>query len=116
VLPELLYERVGEVVERVGAHGELLTPLDEASAVIHLQEAYDAGIRSVAVVFMHGYRYDSHERRVAELAKQMGFTQVCTCVKTRPWRGFSLRCGEQYAQLVDFQSWTCVRPSGFDCR
>jgi 5-oxoprolinase (ATP-hydrolysing) len=73
---------VGEVVERVGAHGELHTPLDEASAVSHLQEAYDAGIRSVAVVFMHGYRYDSHERRVAELAKEMGFTQV-RCVYVR---------------------------------
>src|SRR5271154_1383708 len=32
VLPELLYRKVVEVDERVGAHGEVVTPLDEARA------------------------------------------------------------------------------------
>jgi 5-oxoprolinase (ATP-hydrolysing) len=87
----MLYECVGEVAERVGARGELLTPLDEAAAAEHLRRAWDLGIRSVAVVFMHGYRYDAHEKRVAELARQMGFTQVSyrlaatlLCISTVP--------------------------------
>ena len=76
VLPELLYERVAEVTERVSARGEVVTPFDPASARIPLEAAYDAGIRAVAIVFLHGYRYPEHERRAAVLARELGFTQV----------------------------------------
>ena len=61
VLPELLYASVIEIDERVGAHGELLRPLDESRARHDLQCAYDAGFRSIAIVLMHGYRYTAHE-------------------------------------------------------
>ena len=57
VLPELLYERVVEAQERMGAHGEVIEPLDEAHLKERLWAAYDAGLRSAAIVFMHGYRY-----------------------------------------------------------
>ncbi|MBL8325687.1 MAG: hydantoinase B/oxoprolinase family protein [Rubrivivax sp.] len=76
VLPELLYERVVEAHERVGAHGDVLVPLDEARLRGELQTAFDAGIRSVAIVFMHGYRYTSHEQAAARVARELGFTQV----------------------------------------
>ena len=56
VLPELLYERVIEAQERVGARGEVIEPLDEAHLKERLWAAYDAGLRSAAIVFMHGYR------------------------------------------------------------
>ncbi len=69
VLPELLYERVAEVDERVMAGGEVETPLDLDSARAALQAAYDDGIRSVAIVFMHGYRYPDHEAQVAAAAR-----------------------------------------------
>ena len=62
VLPELLYSKVVEVQERVGAHGEVLTPLDAAGTRRDLQATYDEGYRSVAIVCMHGYRYPEHER------------------------------------------------------
>ena len=39
------------------------------------------GIRSVAIVFMHGYRYPAHEQRVAALAREIGFTQVSTSAR-----------------------------------
>lgn len=68
--PELLYERVIEIDERVAADGRILTPLDEDRARASLQAAYDDGIRAVAIVFMHGYRYTDHERRVAEIARR----------------------------------------------
>ena len=54
VLPELLYERVVEADERVGADGEVVEPLDEAHLRERLWAAHDAGLRSAAIVFMHG--------------------------------------------------------------
>src|ERR1700677_4312590 len=41
VLPELLYERVIEAQERVGAQGELLTALDEPALRQDLHAAYE---------------------------------------------------------------------------
>ena len=76
VLPDLLYERVVEVDERMSAQGEVLTPVDLDGARSALQQAYDDGIRSVAIVFVHGYRYHDHETAVAEIARDMGFPRV----------------------------------------
>jgi 5-oxoprolinase (ATP-hydrolysing) len=76
VLPELLYTRVIEVDERMGAHGDVVLPLDEAGARRALQDAYDAGLRALAIVFMHGYRHTRHEEAVARIAGEIGFTQV----------------------------------------
>ncbi len=75
-LPELLYRRVVEVDERMGAHGEVVTPLDEAGVRRELAAVHAEGYRSLAIVFMHGYRYPAHEARVAALAREAGFTQV----------------------------------------
>jgi 5-oxoprolinase (ATP-hydrolysing) len=76
ILPEMLYEQVIEVEERYSAHGEVLIPLDEELALRELKEIYNLGIRACAIALMHSYRYPDHERRLAELAKQIGFTQV----------------------------------------
>ncbi|HEX7969692.1 MAG TPA: hydantoinase B/oxoprolinase family protein, partial [Stellaceae bacterium] len=76
VLPDLLYERVVEAEERVTAEGEVLTPIDLRRLRADLRAAYDAGIRSAAIVFLHGYRYPEHERRAAKVAREVGFTQV----------------------------------------
>jgi 5-oxoprolinase (ATP-hydrolysing) len=84
VLPEMLYERVVEIDERVDANGGVLTPLDEHNARAALQDAFAAGIRSCAIVFMHGYRHTEHERPVAEIARDIGFTQVSTSHGTSP--------------------------------
>jgi len=84
VLPELLYERVVEVDERLSAEGEVLRPLDENATRAGLQAAFDAGIRSAAITFMHGYRYHDHEDRVAALAREVGFTQVSVSHEVSP--------------------------------
>jgi 5-oxoprolinase (ATP-hydrolysing) len=76
VLPELLYERVAEVTERVNAAGEVRVSLCLESAQKALVEAYREGIRAVAIVFMHSYGYPDHERQVASLARALGFTQI----------------------------------------
>ncbi|WBB60766.1 hydantoinase B/oxoprolinase family protein [Streptomyces sp. WMMC500] len=74
--PEALYERVIEVPERVGAHGEVVRAPDLGAARAALADAYRDGYRSAAVVLVHGYRYAAHERAVAEEARRAGFTQI----------------------------------------
>jgi 5-oxoprolinase (ATP-hydrolysing) len=84
VLPELLYSAVVQAHERMGAHGEVVQPLDAAHLRAQLQTQFDAGLRSVAIVFMHGYRFTSHEQTAARLALEVGFTQISTSHGTSP--------------------------------
>ncbi|MFF4604688.1 hydantoinase B/oxoprolinase family protein [Streptomyces sp. NPDC001339] len=84
VLPEALYERVIEVPERIGAHGELVRPLDADRVREALLRARADGLRSAAVVLLHGYRHPDHERAVAELARRAGFPQVSCSHEVSP--------------------------------
>ena len=84
LLPELLYQRVVEADERVGAHGDAIVPLDEAALRAQLQAAHAAGLRACAVVFMHGYRYTAHEAAAARLAREAGFEQVSASHEVSP--------------------------------
>ena len=84
VLPELLYSEVVEVDERVGAHGELVQPLDATKARDDLKAAWDKGFRAIAIVFMHGYRFSDHEKTVAVMAREIGFTQVSVSHEVSP--------------------------------
>ena len=83
-LPSLLYERVVEVDERIGAQGEVVRPLDLAGAEAGLRAAFAAGARAAAIVFMHGYRYPAHEQAVARLAADIGFAQVSVSHEVSP--------------------------------
>jgi 5-oxoprolinase (ATP-hydrolysing) len=91
VLPELLYSDVIEAQERLGAQGDVLQPLDESALRIDLQAAHARGLRSVAVVFMHGYRFTTHEAAAARIAREEGFTQVSTSHETSPMMKFVSR-------------------------
>ena len=84
VLPELLYGEVHEVEERVGAHGQVLTPLNVDKTRADLQAAYDKGFRAIAIALMHGYRHQQHEKQVAQLAREIGFTQVSVSHEVSP--------------------------------
>src|SRR5215213_2464586 len=75
-LPDLLHERVAEIGGRVSADGTEIEPLDEDGARAALGEAHGLGIRAVAVVLMHAWMEPAHEKRVGELAREVGFTQV----------------------------------------
>ena len=91
VLPELLYQAVVQAHERVGAHGEVVQALDEAHLRAQLQTQFDAGLRSVAIVFMHGYRFTAHEQAAARLAAEVGFSQISTSHGTSPMMKFVSR-------------------------
>ncbi|WP_436637940.1 hydantoinase B/oxoprolinase family protein [Microbaculum sp. FT89] len=84
VKPELLYEAVVELDERISVNGDKLLPLDLESARQALESVYQDGIRACAIVLMHGYRYHEHERQVAALAREIGFTQVSVSHEVSP--------------------------------
>ncbi len=84
VVPEPLYDRVIEAVERVSAHGEVITPLDDDAIARDLTAAYDDGFRAVAIVCVHGYRYPAHEQRIAAIARAIGFPQVSESHEVSP--------------------------------
>jgi 5-oxoprolinase (ATP-hydrolysing) len=84
VLPEMLYAKVVEVEERVGARGERVLPLNVEKARADLRSAFAEGYRSIAIVLMHGYRFSEHERQVAELANEVGFTQISVSHRVSP--------------------------------
>ncbi|HZI84752.1 MAG TPA: hydantoinase/oxoprolinase family protein, partial [Casimicrobiaceae bacterium] len=83
-LPSQLYERVIEIDERVAARGEIVRELDLEDAERQLRAARIDGIGACAIVLMHGYRYPDHERRLAELARALGFGQVSASHEVSP--------------------------------
>ena len=84
VLPELLYSRVEEIGERVRADGTIEAEPD-AGAVRRILEALKAdGYRSLAIVFMHAWKYPAHEALVATIARDMGFAQVSVSHEVSP--------------------------------
>jgi 5-oxoprolinase (ATP-hydrolysing) len=91
VLPELLYSAVVEAHERVGAHGDVLQALDEPLLKQELLAPYQKGLRSVAIVFMHGYRFTAHEQAASRIAREVGFTQISTSHETSPMMKFVSR-------------------------
>ena len=91
VLPELLYSAVIEAHERVGAHGDVLQGLDEAILKKELIAQYAKGLRSLAIVFMHGYRFTEHEKAAKRIAEEVGFTQISTSHETSPMMKFVSR-------------------------
>lgn len=74
--PTLLYSDVVEINERVRDDGTVELALDEVQARADLIAANNRGFRSVAIVLMHAYKHSAHEQRLAEIAREIGFTQV----------------------------------------
>ncbi|MFJ9724570.1 hydantoinase B/oxoprolinase family protein [Streptomyces sp. NPDC101209] len=83
-LPELLHERVVEVDERIAADGTVLRAPDLDALSAPLQEAYDDGIRAVAVVCMHSHLHPAHEQAVGQLAARIGFPQISLSSEVSP--------------------------------
>jgi 5-oxoprolinase (ATP-hydrolysing) len=84
IKPEMLYERVVEVDERVRADGTVEREPDLAAVRGELAAALAAGIKAIAIVFLHAYRYPEHEQRVAALAREIGFPQVSVSHEVSP--------------------------------
>ncbi|MET9735054.1 hydantoinase B/oxoprolinase family protein [Streptomyces sp. NPDC006458] len=83
-LPELLYERVIEVDERIAADGTLLRAPDLDTLADALRQAYDDGFRALAVVCLHSHLHPAHEQAVGELATRIGFPQISLSSEVSP--------------------------------
>lgn len=83
-LPELLHRDVIEIDERVDTHGAVLAPLDLAKARTDFQASYDKGYRAIAILLMHGFRYQAHEAALRDLAREIGFTQISVSHEVSP--------------------------------
>ncbi|MBA4161496.1 MAG: 5-oxoprolinase, partial [Novosphingobium sp.] len=84
VLPQPPHARVLEVTERIMADGTVLLELDEEAARKGFAQARAAGLSSIAIVLMHGWKYPAHEARLAALAREAGFTQVSVSHELAP--------------------------------
>src|SRR5271167_3458492 len=84
IKPDMLYERVAEVDERVRADGTVERAVDLAGVRAELQRAKADGIEAVAIVLMHAYRYNSHEQAIVTVARKLGFTQISASHEVSP--------------------------------
>ena len=84
ILPTMLYEAVIEVDERVGAGGEVIVPLDTVAVRASYDQIRREGIESLAIVLMHGWRFPEHEAQLADIAREMGFTQISVSHEVAP--------------------------------
>lgn len=104
--PQLLYQEVIEVEERVvlkqelceidshldcpvvtgitGDQLEIWQTIDEQKLRQSLQKVFNKGIRSLAVALIHSYTYPKHEEIVERVAKDIGFTQISLSSKVVP--------------------------------
>ena len=84
LLPEMLYSDVIEIDERLDSHGCVIKPLDEKTTETQLQKYFIDGYRTLAIVLMHGYRYPEHEKKIAAIARRVGFTQISISHQVSP--------------------------------
>ena len=60
------------IPERMNAHGEVLTPLDENAARQAARELVEAGVESITVSLLHSYANPDHERRLRTIIEETG--------------------------------------------
>lgn len=83
-LPQPLYTRVAEIDERMDASGTVLEALDESALETILTDWQGDKIRSVAICLVHAWINPAHEKRVAEIVRAAGFTQVSVSHEVSP--------------------------------
>ncbi|MBP9090879.1 hydantoinase B/oxoprolinase family protein [bacterium] len=79
-----IFAQVIEVPGRFGADGEEIQRFDFEQTKALLQRARDSGIRSIAIVFMHSYKYPQHEEKCASIAKEVGFENISRSSEITP--------------------------------
>ncbi|NOQ13480.1 MAG: 5-oxoprolinase [Methyloprofundus sp.] len=83
-LPELLYQMVLEIDERVSAQGDVLQAINKQQVTHELQQIYDSGIRALAIVLLHAWTYQEHELQLYQIAQAIGFTQISLSHQASP--------------------------------
>ncbi|MCS5591161.1 MAG: hydantoinase B/oxoprolinase family protein [Gammaproteobacteria bacterium] len=83
-LPDMLYGDVVEIEERIDAKGSIIKRLHLISSKTQLQQAYDKGYRTIAIVLLHGYRFQQHELQLKNIAEEIGFEQISVSHEVSP--------------------------------
>ena len=83
-LPDMLYSKIIEIEERVDIDGKILTKLNTQKTEKRLKKAFNEGFNSIAIVLLHGYRYNDHEQKISVIAKKIGFKQISVSHKVSP--------------------------------
>ncbi|HJM81233.1 MAG TPA: hydantoinase/oxoprolinase family protein, partial [Candidatus Poseidoniia archaeon] len=84
IKPDQLYYSVSEIPERLDAEGNIVRELDEERVEKVLEDLYDSGIRSLAIVLMHSWKNPMHEERCYDLAKDVGFENITISSRIMP--------------------------------
>ncbi|MEM7779862.1 MAG: hydantoinase B/oxoprolinase family protein [Pseudomonadota bacterium] len=83
-LPEQLPAEVVEISERVGVDGKVLKQLDEARARQNFKTLREDGFDAISIVLLHGWKHTKHERRLGEIAREVGFGQISVSHEVAP--------------------------------
>ena len=83
-LPDQLYEKVISVDERILSDGKITIGLELSSLKRELLKCLKKGIKSCAILLMHGYKFINHEKKILELAYSVGFKQVSASHEISP--------------------------------
>jgi 5-oxoprolinase (ATP-hydrolysing) len=84
VRPEPLYAGVVEAMERLGAEGEVVVPLNAGALAEKLATARADGFASVAIAFLHSDLNPAHELAASEIARAAGFADVTLSHEASP--------------------------------
>ena len=73
---EMEFEKWLEVDERIDAKGNVLKPFDFEGFKSQLAQIDKSKIESVAITLMNSYNNPTHEKQVAEVLNQQGFSFI----------------------------------------
>lgn len=82
--PQPLFEHVVEIDERLDSDGKVLIRPDAVRMREQLVELKKTGVVSVAICLLHAFANSEHERLVAEIAREVGFTEISISSQLAP--------------------------------
>lgn len=96
-LPRPLYDAVEEVGGRLAVDGASVSPIDWAATRALLERRRAEGFEACAIALMHAWRHPQVERRLATLAREVGFAQVSASHEASPLVGLVSRASTTVA-------------------
>lgn len=83
-LPEQLYSHISEIDERILADGTVEIAPNPDQIRQELQKIQQKGIKSIAIVCIHAWKYPEHERIISAIAEEYDFSQISISHQTSP--------------------------------
>ena len=84
IKPKPIYTQTFEVNERILHNGKIDKKINEKEIKKIIEKIKKKNINSIAIVLMHAWKYKTHEKYIAKIAKNMGIKQIYLSHKTSP--------------------------------